>query len=150
MFNAEEWSALSTLILADNDSFRSVVRSNCRRIGFGAVEDATTGTEAINMLMVKFYSVLIVQREMKNGGVKFIDLLRQNASRIAGGDRLPVVVIANAGATPEMIFEAADAGANYLIQLPVSAKGLMKGLHIAITQPGVFASRAQAVRQIVA
>lgn len=146
MFEAEDWANLNALIVSEDCGFRTVIRANCERIGLRDVDEAKNGAEAFNLIATKPYSVLLVHGQLHPSGTKFVEVLRKNGERIMGGGDVPVVIVANEGATREMVFEAADVHANYLLQLPISAKGLMKGLHIAITQPEAFGARANAVR----
>lgn len=146
MGNAIDWSRMSAIVVAEDKGFRSIVQNTLRRIGLRDVEAAKTGSDAFNLLMSNSYSLIVVHREMKPSGAKFVEVLRKNGTKIIGAAQVPVVIVANEGATPEMIFEAADCGANYLAQLPISAQSLMKAAQIAISQPQAFAERANAAR----
>lgn len=138
---------MNALIVSEDGGFRSIIRNNCNRLGMRDVEEARSGTEAFNLLMAKPYSVLLVHGALQPSGAKFVEVLRKSATKVAGADHVPVVLIANEGATPQMVFEAADAGANYLAQLALSAQGLMKAMTIAVSQPTAFRDRANQARQ---
>jgi len=146
MIESHQWAGMSALIVSDNNGFRSVIRSHCQRIGMRRVETANSEDEALTFLTTNDYSVVIVHVQTNPGGMDFVQNLRKSGARIPSAEQVPVVIVSNEGATPQMIFEAADAGANYLAQLALSAQALMKAITIAVTQPNAFSQRVQTVR----
>jgi DNA-binding NtrC family response regulator len=140
MFDRVEWSLVQVLIVTGPPNLRAIMRNHCKNLGVIDIDEAKTAKDALEMMSRKHFSVILVHSEVEPSGVKLIEFKEKK------GNTTPTVLINDGGITPETIFEAADAGAEYILQLPIRAQVLMKAMHIAITDPTAFRDRAQKLK----
>ncbi|MBT3359103.1 MAG: hypothetical protein HN403_05695 [Rhodospirillales bacterium] len=142
--------------MSEMAAFRHIIRSHCKNIGISHVEQAATGDQALQT-MVNWgitetretkdtgETSIVVVHDLVGAepiGARFAKALKKVRARFPNSGFVPVVIVFDGEVTVRTIHAFADAGANYLLRMPISAQGLMKGMHIALTQPNAFRERA--------
>lgn len=108
------------------------------------MDQAATGADALKAMTASETSIVVMHdgTDSHPNGVRFTRALRNSLSRIPNADVTPVVIVYDGEVTLKILQDVANAGANYLLRMPVSAQSLMKAMHFAITQPDAFRERA--------
>ncbi len=105
------------LVVDDFSTMRRIVRNLLKELGYGNVDEAEDGVQALQKLKADKFDFVVSDWNMPN--MTGIDLLK-NIRADAGLKHLPVLMI-TAEAKKENIVEAAQAGASGYIVKPFTA-----------------------------
>lgn len=133
---AYDLSALSVLIVDDNDNMRMILRQVLRALGMRKLIEAADGAQGFDMLRTSPADIVITDWEMAPvNGVNFAQLLRT-----AGDSPNPFVPIIMLTAHSEMfrVHKARDAGVNEYMTKPISARMLYARLVNAVERSRRF------------
>lgn len=118
-----EVERLKVLVVEDNVHFRSLVRSILQALGIESVEEASDGSEAIEVLKSFPADVAII--DWKMAGLDGVECVRRIRTDDDSPNRfLPIVMVT--GYTGESLINASRAaGVNDFLAKPISAKSLL-------------------------
>lgn len=154
MYSENEWSGHRAIIVSEMATFRQIIRGHCKNIGIHDVDQAITRDQALNPVVswdtreatkAKDTSIVVVHDVVGADpiGARFAKALKDARAKIPNSDFVRTVIVYDGEVTMRTIHEFADAGANYLLRMPISAQGLMKGMYVALTQPNAFKERVR-------
>lgn len=117
----------SVLVVDDNEANTMVLSSMLQRMGFD-VEEADSGMEAINHICKKDYDVIFMDHLMPE--MDGIETIRQILF-ISNGETTPVVIGVSATIDEEVVDAFRDAGAQDVLEKPVTMEKLEEKLAAA-------------------
>ncbi len=116
---------MSMLVVDDFPTMRRIVRSLLKELGFGNVEEAEDGQDALNKLRSGKFEFVVSDWNMPNlDGLEMLKQIRADDSL----KHLPVLMV-TAEAKKENIIAAAQAGANGYVVKPFTAATLEEKLN---------------------
>lgn len=105
-------SDLKILIVDDNASARTLIRSNLERRGCQYVSEASDGIEAIDQMKESFPDLIVLDLAMpRMGGIAVCEWVRERRQDV------PIIVL-SAVEQEDLIIEALDAGADDYVHKP--------------------------------
>jgi len=119
------FSLYSVLVIEDQTFIRGVIVRILKQLEFGAIHEASDGSDGLNIALERRPDVIICDIEMAPmDGLTFLQQLR---NREPEGRKVPVIFLTN-HASREMVLKARDLGVNAFIAKPVTVTGLREKL----------------------
>jgi two-component system chemotaxis response regulator CheY len=112
--------SLRVLVVDDQPSMRGLIRSYLRKLGFESIDEAPSGSAALNELGMRPYNLVISDFNMDNGSG--LDLLK-NMRMHPVLKRVPVIMVTG-NADGETVTSVVKAGVNGYVVKPVSLEAL--------------------------
>ena len=117
-------SSLNVLIVDDQQTIRSLVRSGLQQLGFTNFQDAADGEDGLRAMLAKPYSLVISDYNMPNlDGPGFIERVRQHPEHRA----TPILVLTTES-DPTKKARARSAGATGWIIKPFNPDKLVEAI----------------------
>lgn len=118
------------LVVDDYNTMRRIVRNLLKQLGFDNTDEAADGTEALNKLREKPFSLVISDWNMEPmSGMELLKLVRADEKLKA----LPFIMV-TAESKPENVIAAKQAGVSNYIVKPFNAETLKTKLTSVIGQ----------------
>ena len=124
-------SSLQILVVDDQMTIRSLVRSGLQQIGITNIEEAPDGEQGLRSLIARPAHLVITDFNMPN--LDGLGLLR--AIRAYPPTRSTAVIMLTGHTHIDQVRQARDAGVNEFIAKPVSVKTMMQRLVSVIESP---------------
>ena len=128
-------SSLKILIVDDNDFARATASAMLMRLGLESISEASTGAEAVSLLLGENYDLLLTDWYMPE--VSGAGLIRIVRSRDFGINRTIPIIIMTAYATRENIGAAKALGLTEILIKPLEQPILATALSRAIGLKGL-------------
>lgn len=134
--DAKLFGTHSALIVEDSHLMRQLIRSLLRGFGFDHVGEAADGSEALEMIELRSYDIIICDWMMEpTDGFSFLGQLRRHPSPHLRS--LPVIMLTSVAEELQVV-AARDAGVTEYLVKPVSADKLRLRLLSALKRPRAF------------
>lgn len=127
---------MSALICDDNRNMRAILRTMLMEMGFGRIDEAIDGTEALSMLAPEIHDMVITDMRMEP--MDGLELTRQIRKRADDRYRHLPVLMVTGHADRHTIGLARDAGVTDILAKPLTVKRLQERLQDMISRPRPF------------
>lgn len=126
-----------TVLVVDNDpSIRELLRDLLYAIGFGRIEEANNGADALNFFAQSNHEIdlILLDLEMPEmNGYEFLSAIRS----LKNEDRFPPVIVVTAHQDQKIIKTAIDLGINGFLVKPFSRNKLEEHCVKALISPAI-------------
>ena len=130
------FAATRVLLLEDGAVMRNLLRSILENLGVGAVFEAESLADAIQIFERDEPDLALVDIELEDcSGIDFVRYVRH--SKETRPSRMPVIVVSGHG-TKRDVMEAIDAGAHEFMVKPISPKALCARIYHTMLRPRRF------------
>ncbi len=116
---------MKVLVVDDMSTMRRIIKNVLKEIGYTDVQDAQNGEEALDILKIGRYGLVVTDWNMPvMSGIELLRAIRADAELKA----LPVLMV-TAEAQKENIIEAVQAGVSNYVVKPFTAEALLEKLN---------------------
>jgi two-component system chemotaxis response regulator CheY len=117
-----DFRTTSVLVVDDNRFMRTILRNALTSMNFGNIDEARSGTQALDMIRGADYDLIITDLEMDGGdGLSLMSDMRNDSGVL--NPLVPVIVISG-NTTAESVMTARDHGATEFLAKPLSPDSL--------------------------
>lgn len=131
-----DFRTTSVLVVDNNRFMRTILRNALTSMNFGNIDEAHSGTQALDMIRGADYDLIITDLEMDGGdGLSLMSDMRNDSGVL--NPLVPVIVISG-NTTAESVMTARDHGATKFLAKPLSPDSLYSRIVATIEKPRNF------------
>lgn len=139
-FSSNKYGLLRVLVVDDNQYMRLILSEILRAVGVTYIVEAGDGAEGLHYMREHDFDLVITDFQMQPvDGIEFVRRIRSGPGR--PNPEVPVVMITG-HSTISRVSAARDAGVDEFLTKPLTARGVMERVHMAVNHPRPYVNSA--------